>query len=99
MKKQIPFRITSLFLIGVSLVTLAFFLAAPRAPASDSPHAAFFKNALGKVEGPETALSFGNTADGAGALQNNSGVWNSAFGDRALNQNTTGGVNNAMGVK
>ena len=98
MKTQIPFRTTSLFLTGVSLVTLAFFLAAPRAPASDSPRAAFLKNALGEV--PETALPRGNTADGAGALQNNTtGIWNSAFGDRALNQNTTGGVNNAMGVK
>ena len=98
MKTTIPIRTTSLFLTGVSLVTLAFFLAAPRAPASDSPRAAFLKNALGEV--PETALPRGNTADGAGALQNNTtGVWNSAFGDRALNHNTTGGVNNAMGVK
>ena len=107
MKTQIPFRTTSLFLTGVSLVTLAFFLAAPRAPASDSPRAAFLKNALGEVpetnalgEAPETALARGNTADGSGALQNlTTGVWNSAFGNRALNQNTTGGVNNAMGVK
>jgi len=100
MKTQIPFRTTSLFLTGVSLVTLAFFLAAPRAPASDSPRAAFLKNALGEVEVPETALGRGNTADGAGALQNNTtGIWNSAFGDRALNQNTTGGANIAVGVK
>jgi hypothetical protein len=97
MKTIIPFRTTSQFLTGASLITLAFFLAAPGAPASDSPHAAYLKNAL---EAPQTALPRGNTADGAGALQHNTtGVWNSAFGDRALNHNTTGGINNAMGVK
>ena len=70
MKTIIPFRIANPFLTGVSLVTLAFFLAAPRAPASDSPRATFLKNLLGEVEGPETALPRGNTADGAGALEN-----------------------------
>ena len=49
---------------------------------------------------PETALPFGNTKDGSGALQNlTTGVWNSAFGDRALNHNTIGGANNAFGVQ
>src|SRR6476659_553257 len=99
MKTIIPFRITNPFLIGASLIMLAFFFAVPRTPASDSPRAAFLKNVLGEVEGPETALGRGNTADGTGALQNvTTGVWNSAFGDRALNQNTTGGANNAVGV-
>jgi len=102
MKTQIPFRTfrtASLFLTRVSLISLAFFFAVPRTPASDSPRATFLKNLLGEVEGPETALPGGNTADGAGALQNNTtGIWNSAFGDRALNQNTTGGGNNAVGV-
>jgi BclA C-terminal domain/Collagen triple helix repeat (20 copies) len=100
MKTLIPSRTTSFFLTGVSLVTLAFFLAVPTAPASDSPRATYLKKALGEVEAPETALPGGNTADGAGALQNNTtGIWNSAFGDRALNQNTTGGANIAVGVK
>src|SRR5882757_10037851 len=97
MKTKIPFRITSLLLTPASVLMLAFFLAIPRAPASDSPRATFLKNALGEV--PDTALGRGNTADGAGALQNvTTGGWNSAFGDRALNQNTTGGANNAVGV-
>jgi hypothetical protein len=100
MKTPIPLRTTTLFLTAVSVVTLTFFLAVPTAPASDSPRATFLKEALGQVDAPETAFARGNTADGSGALQNNTtGVWNSAFGDRALNQNTTGGVNNAMGVK
>ena len=55
MKTIIPFRITNPFLIGVSL-TLAFFFAVPRAPASDSPRAAFLKNLLGEVEEPETSF-------------------------------------------
>jgi hypothetical protein len=98
MKTQIPFRTTSLFLTRVSLISLAFFLAVPRAPASDSPRVTYLKNALGEV--PETPLPFGNTKDGAGALQNlTTGVWNSAFGDRALNHNTIGGANNAFGVQ
>jgi BclA C-terminal domain/Collagen triple helix repeat (20 copies) len=96
----IPVRFNSLYLTGASLLTLAFFLAMPEAPASDSPRAAFLKNALGELEGPETALPHGNTADGAGALQNiTTGFWNSAFGERALNHNTTGGGNNAVGVQ
>jgi hypothetical protein len=103
MKTQIPFGTTSLFLTRVSLILLAFFLAVPKAPASDSPRATFLKNLLGEVErvqGPETALARSNTADGAGALQNLTTGWgNSAFGDRALNHNTIGGANNAMGVK
>jgi hypothetical protein len=100
MKTPIPFRTTSLFLTGVSLVTLAFFSVVPTAPASDSPRATYLKKALGEVEAPETALPGGNTADGAGALQNNTtGIWNSAFGERALNQKTTGGANIAVGVK
>ena len=86
-----------LSLIGFVFLTLAFFLAVPRAPASDSPHATFLKSVL--VEAPETAFPLGNTADGSGALQNlTTGYWNSAFGDRALNQNTTGAVNNAIQV-
>ncbi|HEY2046649.1 MAG TPA: collagen-like protein [Candidatus Udaeobacter sp.] len=98
MKTQIPFRTTSLFLTRVSLISLAFFLAVPTAPASDSPRVTYLKNALGEV--PETPLPFGNTKDGAGALQNlTTGVWNSAFGDRALNHNTIGGANNAFGVQ
>src|SRR3954464_13601456 len=93
-------KATSLFLTGVSLVRLAFFLAVPTIPASDSPRATYLKKALGAVAAPDTALPRGNTADGAGALQNNtSGVWNSAIEDRALNHNTTGGANNAVGVK
>ena len=100
MKTPIPFRTRSFFLTAASLITLAFFLAVPTAPASDSPRATFLKNALGEVEAPDTAFPRGNTADGAGALQNNTtGVWNSAFGNRALNQNTTGGANNAVGVQ
>src|SRR6476469_8236934 len=100
MKTLIPFRTTSFFLTGASLVTLAFFLAVPTAPASDSPRVTYLKKALGEVEAPETALPGGNTADGAGALQNNTtGIWNSAFGERALNKNTTGGANIAVGVK
>src|SRR6478672_8555914 len=100
MRTLIPSRTTSFFLTGVSLVTLAFFLAVPTAPASDSPRATYLKKALGVVEAPETTLPGGNTADGTGALQNNTtGIWNSAFGDRALNQNTTGGANIAVGVK
>ncbi len=96
--KTIPFRITNPFLTGVSLIMLAFFLAAPRAPAADSPRVTYLKNALGEV--PETSLPFGNTKDGSGALQHlTTGVWNSAFGDRALNHNTIGGANNAIGVK
>ena len=77
---------------------LAFFFAVPRAPAADSPRVTYLKNALGEV--PETSLPFGNTKDGSGALQNlTTGVWNSAFRDRALNHNTIGGANNAIGVK
>ena len=92
-----PFRKTSPFLIGASLVMLAFFLTVPRAPAADSPHATFLKNALVNV--PETALARGNTADGDAALQSvTTGAWNSAFGSHALNHNTTGSVNNAVGV-
>src|SRR4051794_7531431 len=99
MKTPSPFRTTSFFLTGASLM-LALFFAVPTAPASDSPRATFLKNALGVVEAPDTAFPRGNTADGAGALQNNTtGVWNSAFGNRALNQNTTGGANNAVGVQ
>src|ERR1700751_4134970 len=91
----IPIRTRSLFLTAASLFTLAFFLAVPRAPASDSPRVTYLKNALGEV--PETSLPFGNTKDGSGALQNlTTGVWNSALGDRALNHNTIGGANNAM---
>ena len=87
-----------LILIRFVFLTLAFFLAVPRAPASDSPRVTYLKNALGEV--PETALPFGNTKDGAGALQNlTTGVWNSAFGYRALNHNTIGGANNAVGVQ
>jgi hypothetical protein len=100
MKKSIVPRSTKLLvLFRFVFLTLAFFLAVPRAPASDSPHATFLKNALGG-DVSEAALGRGNTAEGAGALQNvTTGGWNSAFGDRALNQNTTGGVNNAVGVK
>jgi BclA C-terminal domain len=100
MKKPLKILTTTLLL---SPLVLAFFAGAPRAPASDSPRATFLKNALlqnALGDAPEAALGRGNTADGAGALQNvTTGYWNSAFGDRALNQNTTGGVNNAMGVK
>jgi hypothetical protein len=97
-KSTVPRSTKLLVLLRFVFLTLAFFLAVPRAPASDSPRATFIKNALGDV--PEAALGKGNTADGAGALQNvTTGGWNSAFGDRALNQNTTGGVNNAVGVK
>jgi len=101
MKKSIPPGPPKLLiLIRFVFLTLAFFLAVPRAPASDSPRVIFLKNALEVPDAAETALGRGNTADGAGALQNvTTGAWNSAFGDRALNQNTTGGVNNAIGVK
>ena len=102
MKKLIPLSSPKLLMaIRFVFLTLAFFLAAPGASASDSPRVMFLKDALGAVpDAAETALSRGNTADGAGALQNiTTGAWNSAFGDRALNQNTTGSVNNAMGVK
>jgi BclA C-terminal domain/Collagen triple helix repeat (20 copies) len=89
---------TSLFLTAASVLTLAFFVAAPGVHASDTPRAVFLKNALGEM--PETALGLGNTADGAGALQNlTTGAWNSAFGADALHQNTTGSVNNAIGVQ
>jgi Chaperone of endosialidase len=48
----------------------------------------------------ESALPFGNTADGIGVLTSlTTGVWNSGFGFEALNQDTSGSLNTATGLR